>query len=102
MRKETDEEVDLTTIDALSKLARLTVIVIATLLAMQVLDFSISGVLAAGGIGGVAIGFAAKDLLANFFGGLTAYMDRSSRNDRPCIAKVVPVCQSEVWRLTGR
>lgn len=76
MRKETGEEVDLTTIDALSKLARLTVIVIATLLAMQVLDFSISGVLAAGGIGGIAIGFAAKDLLANFFGGLTVYMDR--------------------------
>ena len=76
MRKAKGEEVDLTTIDALSKLARLTVIIIATLLTMQVLDFSISGVLAAGGIGGIAIGFAAKDLLANFFGGLTVYMDR--------------------------
>ncbi|MDO9053567.1 MAG: mechanosensitive ion channel family protein [Gallionella sp.] len=75
-RKAKGEEVDLTTIDALSKLARLTVIIIATLLTMQVLDFSISGVLAAGGIGGIAIGFAAKDLLANFFGGLTVYMDR--------------------------
>ncbi|MDP1940675.1 MAG: mechanosensitive ion channel family protein, partial [Gallionella sp.] len=29
-----------------------------------------------GRIGGIAIGFAAKDLLANFFGGLTVYMDR--------------------------
>lgn len=75
-RKAKGEEVDLTTIDALSKLARLTVIIVATLLTMQVLDFSISGVLAAGGIGGIAIGFAAKDLLANFFGGLTVYMDR--------------------------
>jgi MscS family membrane protein len=36
----------------------------------------ISGVLAFGGIGGIAIGFAAKDLLANFFGGLMIYMDR--------------------------
>ncbi|BAN34340.1 small-conductance mechanosensitive channel protein [Sulfuricella denitrificans skB26] len=76
MREEKGEEVDLTTIDALSKLARLTVIIIATLMAMQTLDFSISGVLAAGGIGGIAIGFAAKDLLANFFGGLTVYLDR--------------------------
>lgn len=75
-RKEKGEEVDFTTIDALSKLARLTVITVFTLLAMQALDFSISGVLAAGGIGGIAIGFAAKDLLANFFGGLTVYLDR--------------------------
>ncbi|MEE8269727.1 MAG: mechanosensitive ion channel family protein, partial [Nitrospinaceae bacterium] len=29
-----------------------------------------------GGIGGMAVGFAAKDLLANFFGGLTIYLDR--------------------------
>lgn len=70
------EEVDHTTIDALSKLARLTVVITATLVAMQTLGFSISGILAAGGIGGIAIGFAAKDILANFFGGLTIYMDR--------------------------
>lgn len=76
IRQEKGEEVDLTTIDALSKLARLAVITLFTLVAMQTLDFSISGVLAAGGIGGIAIGFAAKDLLANFFGGLTVYLDR--------------------------
>ena len=33
-------------------------------------------VLAFGGIGGIAVGFAAKDLLANFFGGLMVYLDR--------------------------
>jgi MscS family membrane protein len=70
------EEVDRTTIDALSKLAHLTVIISTGLLAMQTLGFSVSGILAAGGIGGLAIGFAAKDLLANFFGGLTIYLDR--------------------------
>jgi len=70
------EEVDRTTIDALSKLARLAVIVTAILAAMQTFGFSVSGILAAGGIGGLAIGFAAKDLLANFFGGLTIYLDR--------------------------
>jgi MscS family membrane protein len=76
MREKNGEEVDATTVDALSKLARLTVIITASLVAMQTLGFSISGVLAAGGIGGIAIGFAAKDLLANFFGGLTVYLDR--------------------------
>ena len=70
------EEVDRTTVDALSKLARFTVIITASLIVMQNLGYSVSGVLAAGGIGGLALGFAAKDLLANFFGGLTVYLDR--------------------------
>lgn len=76
MHEEKGEEIDLTTIDALSKLARLAVIITVCLIAMETLGFSISGLLAAGGIGGIAVGFAAKDLLANFFGGLTIYMDR--------------------------
>jgi MscS family membrane protein len=70
------EEVDHTTLDALSKLARLTVIITAILVSLQTFGFSVSGILAAGGIGGLAVGFAAKDLLANFFGGLTIYLDR--------------------------
>lgn len=76
IRTEKGEEVDHTTIDALSKLARLSVLIVSALVAMQTLGFSISGVLAFGGIGGIAIGFAAKDILANFFGGLTIYLDR--------------------------
>jgi len=46
------------------------------LVVMQTLGYSVSGILAFGGIGGVAVGFAAKDLLANFFGGLMVYLDR--------------------------
>lgn len=70
------EDVDHTTLDVFSKLARLTVIITTILVVLQNLGFSVSGILAAGGIGGLAVGFAAKDLLANFFGGLTIYMDR--------------------------
>ena len=40
------------------------------------MGYSVSGVMAFGGIGGIAVGFAAKDLLANFFGGLMIYLDR--------------------------
>jgi MscS family membrane protein len=68
--------VDPTTLDALSKLARISVFITAALMILQTLGFSISGVLAFGGIGGVAIGFASKDLLSNFFGGFIIYMDR--------------------------
>lgn len=70
------EEFDRTTMDAIAKLLRLSVIITATLVALQTLGFSVSGVLAFGGIGGIAVGFAARDLLANFFGGLMIYLDR--------------------------
>jgi MscS family membrane protein len=70
------EAVDRTTVDALGKLLRISVQIVAVLVGLQSLGFSIAGVLAFGGIGGIAIGFAAKDLLANFFGGLTVYLDR--------------------------
>lgn len=68
--------VDLTTTHALAKLVRASIFITAGLVMMQSLGFSISGVLAFGGIGGIAIGFAAKDLLSNFFGGLMIYLDR--------------------------
>jgi len=43
---------------------------------LQTLGFSVAGVLAFGGVGGIAIGFAAQDMLSNFFGGLFLYLDR--------------------------
>ena len=67
---------DATTVSAVAKLLRATVIITAILVAMQLFGYSVSGLLAFGGIGGIAVGFAAKDLLANFFGGLMIYLDR--------------------------
>jgi MscS family membrane protein len=74
--KTQEDGVDETTVVAIGKLIRLSVIITGVLVMLQTLGFSISGVLAFGGIGGIAIGFAAKDLLANFFGGLMIYLDR--------------------------
>jgi len=70
------QPVDQTTVHALGKLLRASVIITAVLVGLQTLGFSISGVLAFGGIGGIAVGFAAKDLLSNFFGGFMIYLDR--------------------------
>lgn len=67
---------DRTTVDAIGKLLRLSVVITAVLVALQTLGFSIAGVLAFGGVGGIAVGLAARDMLANFFGGLTVYLDR--------------------------
>ena len=71
-----EDSVDATTVDAIGKLVKASIIITALLVVLQTLGFSISGVLAFGGIGGIAIGFAAKDLLSNFFGGLMLYLDR--------------------------
>jgi MscS family membrane protein len=73
---EGEKPVDATTVDAISKLLKVSVVITSVLVVLQTLGFSISGVVAFGGIGGMAVGFAAKDLLANFFGGLTIYLDR--------------------------
>jgi MscS family membrane protein len=74
--KDREQPLDRTTVDAIGKLVSASILITATLVALQTLGFSISGVLAFGGIGGIAIGFAAKDLLSNFFGGLMIYLDR--------------------------
>ena len=73
---QTAEQMDKTTAHALGKLLRLVVLITSALVILQTLGYSISGVLAMGGVGGIAVGFAAKDLLANFFGGLIVYLDR--------------------------
>ncbi|MEM7001573.1 MAG: mechanosensitive ion channel family protein [Pseudomonadota bacterium] len=68
--------VDATTARAVGKLLRASVVITGVLLVLQAFGFSISGVLAFGGIGGIAVGFAARDLLANFFGALMIFLDR--------------------------
>jgi MscS family membrane protein len=67
---------DPTTATAVGKLLRASVIITAALMVMQTLGFSVSGVLAFGGVGGIAVGFAARDLLANFFGAIMVFLDR--------------------------
>jgi MscS family membrane protein len=76
LRSAHGDPIDLTTVDALGKLARLLAVIVAILMVAQTVGFEITGLLALGGVGGIAVGFAAKDLLANFFGGLTIYLDR--------------------------
>ncbi len=71
-----DSSYDITTIQAVAKLIRASIFITGALIMLQELGVSISGVLAFGGIGGIAVGFAAKDLLSNFFGGLIIYLDR--------------------------
>ncbi len=67
---------DPTTLHALVRLLRMAIFVAAVLIALPTLGVEVTAVLAFGGIGGIAMGFAAQDLLANFFGGLMIYLDK--------------------------
>lgn len=71
-----DRQLDQTTVHALGRVLRITVVVTAILVGLDTLGFNVAGLMAAGGIGGLAVGFAAKDILANFFGGATVFIER--------------------------
>ena len=72
-KRQSDERA---TIRVTVRLARISLWIILALMILQSLGVSVSGLLAFGGIGGIAVGFAARDLLANFLGGLSIYLDR--------------------------
>jgi MscS family membrane protein len=101
--RDTATSADRATVRAVAKLARVTLWVVAALLVLQSFGVSISGLLAFGGIGGIAVGFAAKDLLANFFGGLSIYLDRPfTVGDwiRSPDKQIEGTVESIGWRLT--
>ena len=76
IHRRTQEGLDKTTIYAITKLARIIVIILAVLFILPIFGIGISGLIAFGSVGGAAIAFASKDLLANFFGGIIVYFDK--------------------------
>ena len=72
----TSDKRDHTTISGIGHVARLLLIFIATITTLQEFGISLTGLLTFGGVGGLVVGLAAKDLLSNFFGGLMIYFDR--------------------------
>ncbi len=75
-REGTESRWDSATASAVGRVLRASVIITTGLLILQAYGLPIEGVLAFGGVGGIAVGFAAKDLLANFFGTLMLLIDK--------------------------
>lgn len=67
---------DSTTADAIGKLVTSLVVILAILVGMQTFGFSITSLLAFGGVAGIALGFAAQSLVANLFGAISVYVSR--------------------------
>ncbi|WP_251977248.1 mechanosensitive ion channel family protein [Salinicola avicenniae] len=68
--------VDPTSASALTKIVGAILIVSLILIGLQILGVSMSSILAMGGFGGLVIGFAARDVIANFFGGMVVHLDK--------------------------
>nr|WP_299239991.1 mechanosensitive ion channel family protein [uncultured Halomonas sp.] len=66
---------DASTASAVSKLLGAVIFTVVALALLEALGMSLSGLLAFGGLGGLVIGFALRDILANFFGGLAIHLD---------------------------
>lgn len=94
---------DPVTVDVIAKLLRVSIVITSALVVLQTLGFSVAGVLAFGGVGGIAVGFAARDMLANFFGALMVFLDRPfgvGETVRSPDREIMGTVEHVGWRLT--
>ncbi|OYR14817.1 mechanosensitive ion channel family protein [Brucella thiophenivorans] len=94
---------DPTSARMVARILKLTIFLIIVLLFGEHFGIGLSGLLAFGGIGGIAIGVAGKDMLSNLFSGVMLYFDRPfsigdwiSSPDRNIEGTVLEIG----WRLT--
>ena len=71
-----EANIDRGAVQAAFRVARYVIIIVGALTAMDTLGFSISGLLAFGGIGGAIVAFAAQKTLSNFFSGMIIFTER--------------------------
>jgi MscS family membrane protein len=60
----------------MGKVLRAIVIIISTIIILQSLGYPLTALLTFGGASSLIVGFAAKETISNFFGGLMVYLDR--------------------------
>ncbi len=84
-----------------SRLIKISLIIAIILGIAQYLGFSISSILTLGGVGGIVIGFAAKDMLSNIFGGLMIQLDKPfSTGDWIRSSEFEGTVEKIGWRMT--
>ncbi len=70
------KKIDTAQADIISKLGTIIILVVTGVFLLQVLGVSLGTVVAFGGFGGIAFGFASKDVLGNFLSGIMIYITR--------------------------
>lgn len=76
MNKRESAAQDQALVRAIGKVVTIFILAVSGLMILDILDVQLTALLAFGGIGGVAIGFAGKDIVANFFGGVMIHLNR--------------------------
>lgn len=71
-----DKRIDKSQVDATSRIATVATFIVSLLISLDTIGINVQTVLAFGGIGGVAIGFAGREIISNFFGGFMIYVTR--------------------------
>lgn len=101
--KKISKKIDFATLDFLSKIISFIIVFIALLIILQILGVNIMPLIAFGGVGAAAIGFAAKDVISNFFGGFMIHITRPfSKGDYVEIPKenILGTIEKIGWYLT--
>ena len=98
---EADNSVNNDSVRLFTRLVKILVIAAILLGIAQHLGFSISSLLTFGGVGGIVMGFAAKDMLSNIFGGLMIQMDKPfSTGDWIRSTEFEGTVEKIGWRMT--
>ncbi|WP_225972278.1 mechanosensitive ion channel family protein [Hydrogenovibrio thermophilus] len=98
-----DSRWDSVTVEAGAKVFKLTVFVVTGLFVLSEMGVNLAGLIAFGGVGAMAVGFAAKDVIGNVLGGLMLYWDKPfSTGDwiRSPDKEIEGTVESIGWRLT--
>lgn len=74
--KKTDSKYDDQVIPVLKSITKITFFVVGFLIVLSNLGYNVTALLAGLGIGGIAIAFAAKDILENFISGITIFLEK--------------------------
>jgi MscS family membrane protein len=100
---ESEGSFDKDSIRLFTRLVKILVIFAIILGVAQFYGYAVSSILTLGGVGGIVVGFAAKDMLANIFGGLMIQMDKPfSTGDwiRTTDKSIEGVVEKIGWRMT--
>jgi MscS family membrane protein len=71
-----NKRIDLSMIQVVGRIASIFIVVLTAMIVLQMFGMNMVPLIAFGGIGAAAIGFAAKDVIGNFFGGFMLYITR--------------------------
>ena len=75
-KEKNKEKIDYGSMSFLKKIMQICAILVVLIVCLGKLGVGIQSLIAVSGVGGLVLGFAAKDLLSNIFGGLMIFLDK--------------------------